>query len=113
MEGENMKKKLKITIRNKAEALLDTWLDDDEDEDPTVLEDEKDLEKEAKETKLGAAPDGKCDPERGDFACYMSDSEAKPSQIKPKPLTKTKPAVRQTQKKRKTLKTKEKTCGAG
>lgn len=68
-----MGKKIKIVIRKKTEedpelrdqalpeALLDTWLDDDED-----------LEKEGKETKPGEAPDGKCKPERGDFACYMS-----------------------------------------
>jgi hypothetical protein len=68
-----MGNKIKVVIRRKAEnnpeieneALLDTWLDDDED-----------LENEGKETKPGAAPDGKCKPERGDFACYM-DSEGK------------------------------------
>jgi hypothetical protein len=78
-----MTRKIKVRIRTKTaekpkdelpEALLDTWLDDDED-----------LEKEAKETKPGAAPDGKCDPERGDFACYMG-SEGKQRKTPTKPV---------------------------
>ena len=65
---------LKVTIKRKnkdiEEALLDTWLDDEP------------LEKEGKETKPGAAPDGKCKPERGDFACYFSSENSRKKQPK-------------------------------
>ena len=43
-------------------------------QEPSEMNDAEELENEEKTARLGAASDGKCKPERGDFACYMVDA---------------------------------------
>lgn len=70
---------LVIILKRKKERLNNektcAIVDKDELRNGDASGDER-LEKEGKKTRLGAAPDGKCQPERGDFACYMDDSSS-------------------------------------
>ena len=65
---------------------------------PLEMNDEErsagELESEEKKARLGSAPDGKCKPERGDFACYMVDSPS--STEHSKGVIKTEPTKPQT-----------------